>query len=406
LLRNRKPIYKKHQPRQFSKAHVLQNFIVMANGYCPALLAHIDSIAGCNSPGKRLSPVGFTQMLLQFQNSLVNPINNVSDNNTGHVRTMTVKYRKRPLVSDVKDTEDCEVDAVPAWLEWNVPGWLYREYSWFLSDEEIQKYCNEASNTVTRGRPATPFMQEHFDFFVTAANAILHSINIALVTEMATKFGENIVTGSSDGTVINIPQTPSMVLDDGLIRLLQDLRENGICEDVAIVGAGLYSAWDMARIAACCNSAGFDLSRFSVPRFYFDKDTQPIWGQNSIGVFSQCSAKLLSRNRYVGAFAGHKGNSFFFTMPLPVDQYCCLESNMSDLIFDVQMRYFDCPTTIDINGVPTEVGRGWQVIVSKYFNLWVTPDDGLDPADEYFGVNGTLKYFVMNEPTSGGGYGY
>jgi hypothetical protein len=378
----------------------------MANGYCPALLAHINSIAECASPGRKLTPAGFVKMLLNFQNSLVNPINNVSDPNTGHVRTQTVKYRKRPLASDVKDEEDCEVDVVPAWLEWNIPGWIYREFSFFLSDEEIQKYCNEASNTVNAGKPATPFMQEHFDYFVSAANAILTSVNEALVTEMATQFGENVTIGSADGKVINIAQNPTFVLDDGLVALLQDLRENEICEDIAIVGGGLYSNFDLARIAACCNSAGFDLSQFSVPKFYFDKQTQPIWGANSIGVFSFGSAKLLSRNRYVGAFAGQKGTSYFFTMPLPVNQYCCLDDNLSDLVFDVQMRYFDCPTTIDINGTPTPIARGWQVIVSKNFNLWVTPTDGYNAGDPLENTNGTLKYYVMNEPTSGGAYAY
>jgi hypothetical protein len=206
--------------------------------------------------------------------------------------------------------------------------------------------------------------------------------------------------------VINIAQNPGYILDDGVVALLQDMRENEICEDVAIVGGGLYSAFDISRIAACCNSAGFDISKYGAPQFYFDKQTSPIWGTNAIGAFQYCAAKFISRNRYVGAFAGQKGGSYFFTMPLPVNEYCCLDDNLKDLIFDVQMRYFDCPTTIDINGVPTQVDRGWQVIISKYFHLWVVPKDGYNAGDPMENTNGTLKYYVMNEPTSGGAYAY
>ena len=380
----------------------------MANGYCPSLLAHINSIAECASPGRKLTPAGLIKMLLGFQNSTASLINSGFDNATGHTRTLTVKYRERPLSSQIQDSEDCEVDVVPVWKEWSLPGLSYREFSFFLEDTEIQKYCSEASGTVSAGRPASQFMTEHFDYFVTAANAILKSINSALVTAMATKFGTNVTINSADGKVINISKdADEFALDDGLIAILQDLRENEICEDLAIVGGGLYSNFDLSRIARCCNAAGFDMGRLSVPTFYFDKETQPIWGQNSIGVFSQGSAKMLNRNRYVGAFAGQKGNSFFFTMPLPVSEYCCLDSNLSNLVFDVQMRYLDCPQTITIDGSPTAVGRGWQVIVSKYFGLWTVPDDAYQSGDDLEGTNGTLKYFIQNESSNtGGAYAY
>jgi len=379
----------------------------MANGYCPALLEHINSIANCSSPGRKLTPAGFTKMLLNFQNSLASPVNNGYDSATGHERTLTVWYRKRPLASDVKDEEDCEVDIIPARLEWQLPNLLYREFSFFLNDTEIQKYCSDASNTVSAGRPATPFMQEHFDYFVSAANAILKSINQALLTEMSTKFGDNVTIGGSDGKIININSGgANWTLDDGIISLLSDLRENEICENISIVGGGLYSAFDIAQMAACCNAAGFDASRFGMPKFYFDKDSQPIWGTNAIGVFAQDSAKFLSKLRFVRAFSGQHGGSYFFTMPLPVNEYCCLDDNMSDLIFDIQMRYIDCPSTIDVNGTPTSVGRGWQIIVSKTFGLWVTPTDAYNAGDDLEGTNGTLKYFVTNEATSPGAYPY
>jgi hypothetical protein len=374
----------------------------MANGYCPALLRHIRDIAAGNTPGRRLSPAGFTAMLLNFQNSLVSPINDSWKSN-GHVQGMTLKYRRRPTEADVTDEDNCEINSIPQYLEWNIPNLLYRQHSFFLSDEEIQKYCDEASRSVSIGRPATQIMQEHYEVIIEATQALMRSINTALVTAMATQFGDNLVSGSNTGRVINIAKAGTdMTLDDGFIALLSDMRENEICDDTAIVGGGLFSAFDLSRAMLCCSNAGIDLGRLGLPRFYFDKDTQAIWGQDSIGVFTPGSVKFLSRNRYVGAFAGQKGNSTFFTMPLPVNELYCADSNLRDLIFDVQLRYIDCPTTIDVAGVPTVVNRGWQFIISKLFGLWVLPTDGYNAGDVLEGTNGTFKYFITNDETSPG----
>lgn len=368
----------------------------MANGFCPSLLLHIDDIAQGNSPGNKMHIAGFLASLFCCQNSSVTPLNQAYDD--GHKRTLTVMYKRRPTLDDVSTDDTCDVDRVPARLEWNFPASNYVQSSFYLSDAQIQNYCKDASNLRGTGRPPTQVMQEVYEEIVATANILLKYINRDTVTEMATQFGENTTTGSATGKVINISRDGNkLILDNGVIDMLRDLQENEICDNVCLIGGGLWSALNMAQIAACCNSAGFDASRFGLPRFFFDKDTQSLWGQNSAAVLAPGSVKFIGRNKYVGAFAGQRGNSFFTTLPLPVNEFGCNNDDcLRDLVFDMQLRYIDCPTTVNVNGTPTTVNRGWEVIMSKEWNLWVQPTNAYASGDELEGTNGTLKYFLEN----------
>lgn len=372
----------------------------MANGYCPALLRHINDVAEGNAPGKKAHISGFMRMLFCCQNSSVSPVNDGNEAD-GHVKTLTVKYRQRPVASHVTDEDTCELNRIPTYSEWNLPSLLYRQTSFFLADSEIQKYCNDASRAASLGGGATGFMKEHFDIYIEHVNILMKAINTALVTEMATQFGDNVTTGSSAGKVININRAGhDLTLNDGVIELMNDLRENENCDDVCMVGGGIISAYDAARPTIGLSQAGVDGGRLAWPGVFFDKDTQTIWGQDSFGVFAKGSVKFLGRNRYAGNFGGAKGQSIFLTIPFPVGEFAgCVDflQCLRDLRVDVQMRYIDCPTEIDVQGVPTTVNRGWQVILSKYFNLWVQPTTAYDATDPLEGTNGTLKYFAMND---------
>ena len=159
-------------------------------------------------------------------------------------------------------------------------------------------------------------------------------------------------------------------------------------------------AWNKAQALSCCNLAGLDMSKAAPANFFFDKDTQTIWGTNSVGLFAPGSVKFLGRNQYVGPFSGPKATSFFTTFTLPVADFGCnLDNCLADLQFDLQLKYIDCPTTININGVPTSVGRGWIGIVSKQYGLWVQPLTAYSAGDSLANTNGTLKYFITNNIT-------
>lgn len=367
----------------------------MANGFCPAILRSIESIAGENAPSRKLHVAGFLAMTFCCQNSTVSPINDgFSDN--GQQTTLTVSYSQRPILSQVQDEDDCDINNLPVKLEWNLGEMRYKSHSFYISDDTISKYCAEFAQSVAIGMPATRIMREHYDNMLSSANIVLRAINQDLVTLMATEFGNNVYTGSSAARTINIAQTPTMDLDAGIVQMLQDFQQNEICGDPCMVGGGLFSGYNIAQQIACCNSAGMDVSRLGLPRFFFDKDSQSIWGTNQVGVFAPGSVKFISRNKYVGPYAGERGNSMFFTMALPVSEFGCAPECLNDLIFDVQMRYIDCPTSVSVNGTAQTVNRGWQFIVSKTYSLWVQPDDAYRVTDPLAGTNGTLRYVITN----------
>lgn len=374
----------------------------MANGFCPNLLYHINEIAGENAPGRKMHVAGFLAALFCCQNSSVSPLNDPFE--AGHTRGLAVKYRRRPVLTDVQSEDNCDINTQPGYLEWNIPTLLHRQTSFHIADSLIAQYCIDASNMRQTGAPPTPVMQEVYDLIVEHANILMRAINVALVTAQATDFGENVTTGSSGGKFINIPRNGNdYVLDNGIVEMMTDIIENEICGEPCIVGGGTYLAYDQARALSCCNAAGLDLSRTGVPRFFFDKDTQTIWGTDSIGVFAPGSVKFISRNKFQRSFAGPKGTSFFTTLPMPVSEFGCAEDCLRDLLLDMQLRYNDCPAD-DGNG--GTIDRGWQVILSKDFALWTQPDNAFSAGDPLEGTNGTLKYFVKNTTYSGAAYGY
>lgn len=351
---------------------------------------------------------GYLAALFCCQNSSVSPINDGNQSN-GHRRTLTVKYRVRPTADHVSDEDTCDVDRVPGWQEWAIPALGFKKTSWFLEDEEIRKFCDEASANRGAGtRPPTSIMQEHFGILLEHANILMSEINKDLVVDQSTQFGVNVTTGSNTGKVLNVSRTGGFVLDNGIVDLMRDLQENEICGTPCLVGGGLWSAWDIAQALQCCNNAGMDVSRLGLPQYFNDKASQTIWGPNTAALLAPGSVKFLGFNKYVGNFAGQKGNSFFATIPMPVQEFPCnMDECLRQLVLDFQMRYIDCPTEILVNGVETTVNRGWQFILSKEYALWVQPDDEYPAGDELEGTNGTLKYFLSNEEDSGsGGYAY
>lgn len=375
----------------------------MALGFCPNLLYHINEIAGENAPGKKMHVAGFLAMLFCCQNSSVSPVNDPFEG--GHTRGLNIKYRRRPLVSDVQTEDNCDINTQPGYQEWTIPQLLHRQISFHIADDLIRQYCIDASRMRTTGQPATRVMQEVYDLIVEHANTLMKSINQALVTAQATEFGANVTTGSSGGKFININRNgDQFILDDGIVEMMQDISENEICGTPCLVGGGLYAAYDKARALACCNAAGMNLAAAGVPDFFFDKDTQTIWGANSVGLFSPGSVKFIGRNKYIGeAWAGEKGTSFFATLPLPVNEFGCADDCLRDLVLDMQIKYFDCPT--EIEGGET-IDRGYQVILGKDFHLWTQPDNAFQAGDPLEGTNGTLKYIISNNTYGGGAYAY
>lgn len=376
----------------------------MATGFCPALLLDINDIAGGNAPDRRLQIAGFLAMLFCCQDSLSNTIQ--LPNQGGHRTSATVKYRPRPLPSLVQSEDNCDIDAIPAYSEWNIPALTHKQVSFFLPDEQVRQYCIDASRMREFGR--TRVMDEVYGLILSYANALMKAVNQDLVAKQATEFGVNVTTGDDGGTAININTNPgnSFILSDGIIQMMRDIEENEFCGRPCLVGGGLFAAYNQAQALLCCNQAGLNMGAAGLPPFFFDKDTQTIWGQNSVGMFAPGSVKFISWDKYVGeAWTGQKGTSYFANIGFPVNEFGCnLDQCLNDLRIDVQIKYTDCPTNQNINGVSTPLGRGWQVILSKDYALWTQPDTGFQSGDSLEGTNGTIKYFIGNTAYTGGVY--
>lgn len=365
----------------------------MALGFCPALLTHINDIAENNAPGRKMHVAGFTAMTLCCQNSTTNAINDGTEN--GQNRPLTVKYKVRPLISSVQTEDTCEIDAQPGYQEWTLPGYRYRQHSFFISDDKMRQYCEDA--TRMRGVGGTQVMNEVYESVLESAHVVMGAMNRDLVVDASTEFGVNVTTGSAGGSVINITENgQAYILTNGVTRLLTELEINQICGNPCIVGNGIWHAFMNARGMTGLNAGGLNNAAGPLPPFYYDRDTASIWGVNAIGVYAPGSVKLLTYDKFVGPYAGFKGSSFFTNFTMPTNEFGCPEECLNDLSFDLQLKYNDCPTE--------GLGRGWQGIVSKTFALWVQPDNAYQVGDPLYGNNGTLKYFIENTPGTGDPY--
>src|SRR5437762_884067 len=123
----------------------------MANGYAVPILQHIAALAGMN-PARKLAPLGMLQMVLSRMDDSVQWSQQYVG---GHETTLKVKYRNRPLESEVRDTDaGCDVASNPSYNEFTVPGLLHREVSFWMSDAQIRQYTKDASEYV-KLNPAT-----------------------------------------------------------------------------------------------------------------------------------------------------------------------------------------------------------------------------------------------------------
>ena len=114
---------------------------------------------------------------------------------------------------------------------------------------------------------------------------------------------------------------------------------------------------------------------------------------------------MIEHFNFKGKFNGQPGASLFFTAPLPIDMFGCADACQATE-FDVQLKYYDCPTVVTGPEGQTSIPRGWMVKVSKNYALWTQPTNAYKAGDELAGTNGILRYFATNAADAGGAYPY
>lgn len=374
----------------------------MANGYCEALLLHLESIAGQNYPGQKVTVPGFLNMLVTSPDR---PSAIQEGYMGGHYRTVNVKYMPRTVAAQVSTTDSCGIDLQPAYKETSVSVNNVAQTGLWIADDTVRQYCEEASRTVAVGQPATQMMTEHLRGILHAMNGIYQKMENVLTTSMAASFGKHVATGTATAVTVNIEQDGNLNdLGTGLTKLLTDAASNEFCGTPMFVGAlgSLMHAYSIQKNQnALAQAIGFDPSALAANfQFFPSGQTGSTWGAQHVGMFAPGSVHLVERLDNVGSFAGARGTSFFTTIVDPRTQ-CWTPNGLGNISFDLQVKYVDCPE--DANNLPsgyanTEslTGRGYALYIKKRYGLFVTPTDAFDGGDRLAGSNGTLRYAMTN----------
>jgi hypothetical protein len=374
----------------------------MANGYCEALLLHLDSIAGQNYPGQKVTIPGFLNMLVTSPDR---PTPLQDGYVGGHYRQVNVKYMPRTVVAQVSTSDSCGIDLQPAYKETTVSVNNVAQTGLWIADDTVRQYCEDASRTVAVGQPATQMMTEHLRGILHAMNGIYQKMENVLTTAMASSFGNHVATGTATAVTVNIEQDGNLNdLGTGLTKLLTDAAANEFCGTPMFVGAlgSLMHAYSIQKNQnALAQAIGFDPSALAANfQFFASGQTGSTWGAQHVGMFAPGSVHLVERQDNVGSFAGQRGTSFFTTIVDPRTQ-CWTPNGLGNIAFDLQVKYIDCPE--DANNLPsgylnTEslTGRGYALYIKKRYGLFTTPKDAFDGGDRLAGSNGSLRYAMTN----------
>lgn len=378
-------------------------------GFAPYLLQHLKVVAANNAPETKVTPTGFLKLLLEN-----NPMLNLPDfeklrlsNMQGNIRNVQLSYLRRITPDQIQTSDNCDNDYIPVYSEMTLQTVYFNKFGFFISDETLAKYMEDASRTVAIGQPATDTMNEFITTLMTIVNGMIGKIDKTLIS--AVTFGKNIVSGNTGNTstTINIEKDATIFdLSTGIGQLLNQLQVNEIAngETPLIAGAGNLNvlANMLPTLSAGLNGIN-NAEAFRQIKFYYDNYTQTTdtgfggtgTNTNHVGVFSKGSIGFVDLEKYIGFRAGTKGISTFFRMPLPVMP--AQNDGTADLMtFDCQLKYIDCPTTIFNGYSEVTVNRGWQLILSKNYGLFQLPADAYQSTDVLYGNNGALLYNFTN----------
>jgi hypothetical protein len=361
----------------------------MALGYCESLLLHLKQISGDNYPGTKITPPGFLQMLTEDPDR-PRSIGEAFQN--GHRKSVRIKYKTRSVEGQVQTSASCDLSLTNIYAETTADVDKHVRIGIYFPEDEIRKYCEDASRMQSEGAPPTRMMNEHIDGIMHGLNGPLAKMNSTLLTLQASAFGANANNSFlTTARTLNISKDVQVqALDAGMNELFADVEDHELIGTPRVVGTGLFrNFWrslkfksaDMAGI----NPAGFQ----SELKFFNDRKVATAWGTNHIGVFAPNSVHLIDYVQNTGSFAGDKGNgTWFFTITDPI----------TGLKWDAMWKYYDCPTVVTnaYTGLTQTIQRGWVLVLSKDYGYFTTPTGAFDGADVLHGSNGTLRYNVTN----------
>lgn len=357
---------------------------ITLKGFAQATIKNLNLVAKQNDPQLKLTPTGFLRLLLE--NNAMVEINNIEELRKGLKRDIKLRYLQRGLESEVTDTDDCETPLGADWKEHEIKNPLFSKIGIFISDDEFRQYEEEAIQTLSLGDAQTaPLMRGFYELLLTKLIGLISKIDSNLIAAQATKWGAN-AAYSLATSAQTLQLGKSADFNTGYVKLMEDAMVNEINDKLLLCGNGLITRYDIFhKLKTGTDSAGIGALPLNA---YYDPRTITGWGANHFGVFAKGTIGFVDWNRYVGAFAGEKGGSVFFTLPVPVE----LDGSLTSLVFDCQLKYIDCPEISSDNKVTQQ--RGWKLIVSKNYGLFNMPNDAFATSDVLHGVNGSFHYIA------------
>lgn len=357
---------------------------ITLKGFAQATIKNLNLVAKQNDPQLKLTPTGFLRLLLE--NNAMVEINNIEELRKGLKRDIKLRYLQRGLESEVTDTDDCETPLGADWKEHEIKNPLFSKIGIFISDDEFRQYEEEAIQTLSLGDAQTaPLMRGFYELLLTKLIGLISKIDSNLIAAQATKWGAN-AAYSLATSAQTLQLGKSADFNTGYVKLMEDAMVNEINDKLLLCGNGLITRYDIFhKLKTGTDSAGIGALPLNA---YYDPRTITGWGANHFGVFAKGTIGFVDWNRYVGAFAGEKGGSVLFTLPVPVE----LDGSLTSLVFDCQLKYIDCPEIGSDNNVTQQ--RGWKLIVSKNYGLFNMPNDAFATSDVLHGVNGSFHYIA------------
>lgn len=352
-------------------------------GIAGAIIKNITAIAGINDPQLKITPVGFLKMLVE-NNALVQVVNE-DDLQKGQARDIKVRYMQRGLESEVSDRDDCDTPITPEWKESTIGAPLYSKIGIMITDEQMRKYQAAATEPTSLGN--VKISRALYETILTHVGALLNNIDKKLVAAQASKWGKNAAYNTDAAQSIELGTKADM--GDGVVKLLLDAEENEVEGDLLVCGNGRVRAFDLYnKLKSGSDSNGFGSLTLNA---YSDPKTATLWGKDHFGVFAKGCVGFVDINKNVGEYAGEKGSSIFFQIPMPV----MINGTVLPINFDCQLKYEDCP---QYDAQNTKVAdRGYKLIIAKTYGLFNMPSDCFKEGDALAGVNGSFHYVATEQ---------
>lgn len=360
---------------------------ITLTGFAQATIKNLNLVAKQNDPQLKLTPTGFLRLLLE--NNATTEINNIEELRKGLKRTIKLRYLQRGLESEVTDTDDCETPLGADWKEHQIEQPLFSKIGIFISDDEMRQYEEEAVQTLALGdAQQSPLMRGLHEVLLSKLIGLIGKIDSNLIAAQATKWGANAAYSlATSAQTLTIGKSTDF--STGYVKLMEDALVNEVNDKLLICGNGLITRYDIFhKLKTSADSEGIAALPLNA---YYDPRTITGWGKDHFGAFAKGSIGFVDWNRYVGAFAGEKAGSVFFTLPVPVE----LDGALTSLVFDCQLKYVDCPE-YDAEGAVSQA-RGWKLIVSKNYGLFSAPTDAFAATDVLKGVNGSFHYIAAEQ---------